>query len=258
MASDPLAKTAWLIALVFLVTLLLPRVLGRRRIGLIAPAIGVLGIAFQLLVNRGEGLGQVGFTLSAPALYLQSFLAMSGILLVVLGVGSLTGRLRLRPGMGGGHYLRLSVNILLHVVQNAAVAVFTEELVFRGLVQRGLSQALAPVPALLIASAAFGIWHAPLGQLALALKGRQRVLYPLGTGLAGAVMGLFYTTSGSLWVSGFAHGVWNGLVYPIWGLSDAFPSLLVSEEEAWTHPEYGVAGVLVLALAVPALLILFL
>lgn len=248
-------KTVALLVLVFAVSFLLPAVLGRKRLALLAPIVGLIGISYQLLVNRDEGFGQLGFGWATPAVYLHGLLVVGGILLVVLIAGLASRRLRLRKAMDGKGYAKLGVNVLLLTVQNAVVAIFTEELVFRGLVQRQLSDSLSPPAAILIAAAAFGMWHAPLARLSLGLNGRQAALYGLGTGLVGAVLGVFYYQSQSLIVSGFVHGAWNGLVYAIWGLGDEFPSMFVSSDDGLTHPEYGLLGVLGLALAVPLLLI---
>lgn len=257
MPDDPVMKAVVLVVLVYLVSFLLPFAFGKKKLQLVAPIVGVIGIPYQLVVNRDESFGQLGFGLSTPAVYFQGFLTIAGILLVTLAVGSATGRLRLREKMDGKGYAKLGINLFLLVVQNAVVAIFTEELVFRGLIQRQLSQSIPPIAAILIASAAFGIWHAPLGRLSLGLNNRQTGLYGLGTGLVGAVFGIFYYQAQSLVVSGFVHGVWNGMVYPIWGLGDEFPSLLVSKDETLTHPEHGVIGVLVLVMAVPLLLATF-
>lgn len=248
-------KTVALIGLVYLVSFLLPFAFGKKNLKLVAPIVGVIGIVFQLVVNRDEGFGQVGFELSTPAIYFQGFLVTGGILLAALAAGFAAGGLRLRERMDRKRYAKLGITVLLLLLQNAVVALFTEELVFRGLVQRQLSRSISPLAAILIASTVFGIWHAPLGRLSLGLNKRQTVMYALGTGLVGSVFGAFYHQSQSLVVSGFVHGVWNGLVYAIWGLGDEFPSLLVSRNEALTHPEYGVIGVLGLILAVPLLLV---
>jgi membrane protease YdiL (CAAX protease family) len=258
MLAIPWVKTIVLVALVYLVSFIIPLLLGRKRVELVAPAVALLGVAFQLVANRGERLGQLGLRLSTPDIYLQALLVVGGILLGVLAVGYASGKLRLRQEMNRSEYARFIVNVLLQTVQNGVVAIGTEELVFRGLVQRQLSQSISPIAAILIAAAIFGIWHAPLGRLSLGLSNRQVALYAAGTGLAGALFGAFYHLSQSLLVAGFAHGLWNGIVYPVWGLGEAFPSLLASEAETLTHPEYGVAGVLALAVAVPLLLVLVL
>jgi len=256
MPPVPWVKTVILIGLVYVVSLLVLLLLGKKRIELVAPAVGLVGIAFHLVVNRDQTFRQLGFRLAAPAAYLRAFLATVGILLAVLVVGYASGRLRLRQETDGRTYARLILSVLLQTLQNGVVAIVTEELVFRGLVQRQLAQSISPAAAILIASATFGVWHAPLGGVSLGLNRRQVVLYGLGTGLAGAVFGTFFHASQSLLVAGFTHGLWNGIVYPVWGLGDAFPSLLASEGETLTHPEYGVVGVVALALAVVLLLVL--
>jgi hypothetical protein len=73
--------------------------------------------------------------------------------------------------------------------------------------------------------------------------------------IRGAVW-IFYDHSHSLVVAGLVHGLWNGIIYAIWWLGDAFPGVLLSSDEGLTHPEYGIVGVVRLVLGVPLLLLL--
>lgn len=57
-----------------LVSLLVPLLLDQKRIELVAPAVGVVGIAFHLLINQDESFRQLGFRLSTPSVYLRAFL----------------------------------------------------------------------------------------------------------------------------------------------------------------------------------------
>lgn len=256
MIAVPILKSAVLVAIVYLVSFLLPSIAGKKKMQLAPLVIGAVGIAFQLVVNRGESFGRLGFGFSSPTVYLLGFSAVAGTLLVVLALGFATGKLRLREKSDQKRHSKLAPKLPLLLAQNVVIAIFTEELVFRGLIQRQLSQSISPVPAILVASAVFGIWHAPIGRLSLGLAGGQTALYALGTGLVGVVFGVFYHHSQSLVVSGFVHGVWNCMVYAIWGLGELTTSLLESRNETVTHPEYGLMGVLGLALAVPILLVM--
>ena len=255
MLSNILVKTSIIVIIVYLVSFILPLFWGKKKIQLIVLLIGVVGIAFQLLVNRDENFSQLGFRFSTIDTYIWGFLTVSGILVVVLCIGYLTGRLGVREKLDIRGYVKLSVNIPLQIIVNTVIAIFTEELVFRGLIQRQLTLVISPVVAILLASAVFGIWHIPFGKFALNLNKKQIFLYVLGTGLAGGIFGIFYYKTGSLLVSGFVHGLWNGIVYPIWGLGDGFSGLLQSKRKSLTHPEYGIIGIIVLSLVFTILLL---
>lgn len=248
-------KTLILVILIYLVSFLPPRILGKKITPQTPFIIGIVGILYQLIVNRAERFSQLGFNLSPPRLYVQGFLAIVSILLAVLVIGYAASKLNLRQTMNSASYPKLFINLLLQLIVTWIGATFIEELVFRGLVQRQLHQSLSPVPAILVASTAFGIWHIPFGRL-VKLNNRQLILYVLGTGLVGVVFGTFYYQSQSLIVAGFVHGVWNSIVYTTWGLGRQVPSLLVSQDESITHPEYGIVGVSALTIAVITLFLL--
>ena len=84
-------------------------------------------------------------------------------------------------------------------------AALSEEVFFRGTIQRFLHQSLKPGQAILIGALAFALGHLNIVQLPFLL-------------IAGGVLGLIYWVSGRLWVSVLAHALHNGLTY-FWTLS---------------------------------------
>ena len=84
-------------------------------------------------------------------------------------------------------------------------AALSEEVFFRGTIQRLLHQSLKPGQAILIGALAFALGHLNIVQLPFLL-------------IAGGVLGLIYWVSGRLWVSVLAHALHNGLTY-FWTLS---------------------------------------
>jgi membrane protease YdiL (CAAX protease family) len=84
-------------------------------------------------------------------------------------------------------------------------AALSEEIFFRGTIQRFLHQSLKPGQAILIGALAFALGHLNIVQLPFLL-------------IAGGVLGLIYWVSGRLWVSVLAHALHNGLTY-FWTLS---------------------------------------
>lgn len=84
---------------------------------------------------------------------------------------------------------------------SVVMAALEEEIVFRGLMQRGLRKVLPAWPAIVIASLLFGIWHRNTGQL----------IYTFFFGLA---MGWLYEIGGKLRYTILCHS-WENLLVPL-------------------------------------------
>lgn len=82
-----------------------------------------------------------------------------------------------------------------------------EELLFRGAVQGVLRRAYAPVPAIAIASALFGVAHI------MALSGPGKLTYILVAILLGAILGGIYEWTENLVVPALVHGTYNALQF---------------------------------------------
>ncbi len=78
------------------------------------------------------------------------------------------------------------------------IAPFTEELLFRGLILRGLERRYGAMPALLLSSAFFALSHFNLIQAIPAFA-------------AGLYLGWLYRATGTLWWPMAAHALYNGL-----------------------------------------------
>jgi|AntRauTorcE11898_2_1112593.scaffolds.fasta_scaffold08631_2 membrane protease YdiL (CAAX protease family) len=82
-----------------------------------------------------------------------------------------------------------------------------EELLFRGIVQGLFKRAYGPLPAILIASALFGVVHY------LALSGSGKIVYVAVAAILGLVLGTVYELSDNIAVPALAHGVWNSYLF---------------------------------------------
>jgi membrane protease YdiL (CAAX protease family) len=91
----------------------------------------------------------------------------------------------------------------LHIVALALMAGVAEEALFRGLLQEGLAGPLGWLPALLLASALFGVVHWLTG------------LYALLAGAVGLYLGGLYLLTGNLLVPIVVHALYDvvALVY---------------------------------------------
>jgi len=106
-------------------------------------------------------------------------------------------------------------------------AAANEELIFRGFPLRTLSEAIGPWPAMLALSLLFGAlhWQNP----------NASVLSTINTVVAGILLSLAYTRTGSLWMPYGIHVVWNlGL-----GFVFGFPLSGIDIASLWTT---GIAG----------------
>jgi membrane protease YdiL (CAAX protease family) len=86
-----------------------------------------------------------------------------------------------------------------------------EELLFRGVVQGGVRRAFDAVPAVLIASLAFGLIHLP------SVSGTpvERWAYVGVVVVLGSVLGALYEWTDNVVVPGLAHGVYNAAIYVV-------------------------------------------
>jgi membrane protease YdiL (CAAX protease family) len=101
-----------------------------------------------------------------------------------------------------------------------------EELLFRGILLRGLESKTGPVLALVVSSVAFGLMHyvnwvggQPLGDTTI------QVLHAIG---AGFLYGALMLMTGSIWPSVFLHALWDGSVSLVATVSSAIPPELMT------------------------------
>ena len=123
-------------------------------------------------------------------------------------------------------------------------AAFTEELLFRGYPFRVLHVRFGPVPAVVATSVAFGLMHgANPGVTPLAL---------VNLTLAGALLGVAYWRSGSLWFVTGLHFGWNWVMaasgLPVSGLDVSITGLeaAVTGPVLWTGGVFGPEGALII------------
>lgn len=100
---------------------------------------------------------------------------------------------------------------LAMVAVSLAVVGPVEELLFRGVVQGGVRRAFDAVPAVLIASLAFGLIHLPAVSGTMA----ERWAYVGVVVVLGAVLGALYEWTDNVAVPGLVHGVYNAVTYVV-------------------------------------------
>lgn len=136
------------------------------------------------------------------------------------------------------------LNLFFQALTTAVGAIITEEGIFRGWLWATLQRArVTELWVLVLTSAAFAAWHISTALLptpfhpALA----QVPVYILNAGVIGFNWGLMRRRSGSIVVSSVSHGVWNSLVYVLFGFGTTL-GVLGIHNTAVFGPEIGLVG----------------
>ncbi len=237
------------VLLVFVLTAVLPALFGKKIAAWIPFVVGLLGFSYHFLYREDTSFLKMIFSWGSPVHYIHALVIVIAVLGLTLAIGWLAGNLSPRKTMTSVDWLKLLVNIPISALIMGIIAVFTEELFFRGVVQKELHDVFTPYYAVVLAALIFGLWHVPFG-IIYNLKIEQVVLYAVGTFLVGCIFGGLYYKSQSLLVAGLAHGLWNAIVYTFYGLGSEMKGVLVVKNETISHPEYGLIGVIVLTVVV--------
>ncbi len=153
--------------------------------------IGVPLLVASLLVARSNGLRSIRLNLTWVELLVQSLFGLSGILLGLLA------SVILQPSPILTISANWALNILLGIVLTLFGAV-TEEIIFRGVVQKALSSL-------------FGFFSVFLGSILYAsmFLGTLSAGYVLFYGFTGLLFAVWVQFSDSLWGAILAHGLMN-------------------------------------------------
>lgn len=147
------------------------------------------------------------------------------------------------------------VNIALLAGATFVMAVLTEEGFFRGWLWAALGRkAASPLVVLTVTTAAFASWHVPFVFLSgeFAFGTAQIPLFFANAALLGLIWGLLRLGSGSILVSSLGHGLWNGLVYVLFGVGSNIGALGIRDVAIY-GPEVGILGVTLNAMSAAVL-----
>ena len=100
---------------------------------------------------------------------------------------------------------------LAMIAVSLAVVGPVEELLFRGVVQGGIRRAFDALPAVLIASLAFGLIHLP----AVSGTAVEQWAYVGIVVVLGSVLGALYEWTDNVVVPGLVHGIYNAITYVV-------------------------------------------
>lgn len=134
----------------------------------------------------------------------------------------------------------LVASILLTII----LAIVTEEGLFRGWLWASLKRAGVTERGLLVwTSLAFAAWHISTALLPTDFRPpiAQVPIYILNAGVIGLIWAVMRQRSGSIVVTSVSHGVWNGLVYTLFGYGTTLGALGIRNSAVF-GPEVGVVG----------------
>jgi membrane protease YdiL (CAAX protease family) len=238
------------------------------------PVIGTLAVIAATAVFDAVGLSGINFLPLIPLFFLYWYLQrMSRVEIgltwahtrdyavaviypaVVLALGGLiaglSGAIHLSAIDWTTTLLMLAVNILVTIL----LAIVTEEGIFRGWLWASLQRAGVKTGGVLVwTSVAFAAWHVSTALLPTPFHPpfAQVPIYILNAGVIGFIWALMRQRSGSIVVTSVSHGVWNGLVYVLFGEGTTLGALGIHNTGAF-GPEVGLIG-LTLNLAFAAVL----
>jgi uncharacterized protein len=187
---DPEADGALLLALVVasqLFGLVLAIVFVRWRGVRLRPMLGAVR-PLGRLIGQGVGLGLV---------------AIAGSTLIVSVLVALTGSEATPDQVLTGGILETPLQLVLAVIAAVVLAPLAEEMLFRGLLHRGLRRRLALAPATAVSSVLFAVVHIDVVL--------SQPLALVGLVLVGVILAVAYERTGSLVVPVVIHAVHNAV-----------------------------------------------
>ena len=163
---------------------------------------------------------------------------------VVLGAIAILAGASGQVDVASTNWNKAAANFALMAGGTFVIALVTEEGFFRGwmwgsLVQSGRSAKFT----LYGTSIAFALWH--ISPVVFATEFRlpiaQIPLFVVNAGVLGATWGVLRARTGSVVTASLAHGLWNGLVYVMFGVGTKAGALGISDT-ALFGPEVGLIG----------------
>ncbi|MBU3127418.1 CPBP family intramembrane metalloprotease [Clostridium tagluense] len=136
------------------------------------------------------------------------------------------------PDFINGAFEELTVSPIILILSSAVVAPIYEEIIFRGILLKGMAKKINPTIALVVSSLFFAVVHLNVPQ-------------GINAFLLGLVIGFIYLTTGSIYLSIFAHFINNLLALSV---SSRF-ALIGGEHALGIHGVLFILGVVLLVIA---------
>lgn len=184
---------------------------------------------------------EMGFKWGGGSGYLIAASYPAAVVGAIALVALLSGAIHLQAGKGA----KSALNILLISLTTTAVVIITEEGFFRGWLWASLSRlGIDERKTLVITSVVFMLWHlsAVLLPTGFDPPRAQVPVFLVNATLLGLIWGMMRLRSGSVVVSSLSHGIWNGVVYVLFGFGKRVGYLGISDTTVY-GPELGWLGV---------------
>ncbi|GCD08489.1 CPBP family intramembrane glutamic endopeptidase [Clostridium tagluense] len=136
------------------------------------------------------------------------------------------------PDFINGAFEELTVSPIILILSSAVVAPIYEEIIFRGILLKGMAKKINPIIALVVSALFFAVVHLNVPQ-------------GINAFLLGLVIGFIYLTTGSIYLSIFAHFINNLLALSV---SSRF-ALIGGEHALGIHGVLFILGVVLLVIA---------
>lgn len=164
---------------------------------------------------------------------------------VVIGLSIVVVALAGKMDTAGADWPGVFEEMALIAATTVIAALITEEGFFRGALWASFEKSgFDQRRTLLWSSLAFGAWHISFVTLAAGHEMAPGLIpiYIANVTLLGAIWGAMRMASGSVLVPSLSHGVWNGVVYTLYGATGDPGALGVPEGAIW-GPETGILGI---------------
>lgn len=127
-------------------------------------------------------------------------------------------------------------------LSNMILSMLTEEGFFRGWLW-AMFEKMPPLARLVLTTLPFAALHMTFAALEheYQLPPLQLAIYLTGAITLGAIWGMMRELSGSILMTSLAHGLWNGLVYPLFGIGTRQGDLGITNIDL-LGPERGILG----------------
>jgi membrane protease YdiL (CAAX protease family) len=181
----------------------------------VASFVGFLpAVVAYLLITDQRGLVSV----SRPSLRDAGVVVGAAVVLYALQIGLLLALREFGLGTGQNPATTPAGDPVVYYAAMIAVSLFVvgpaEELLLRGVVQGGLRRSFDAAPAIVIAALLFGVLHGNVEGTVV-----EQVAYMGVTVILGAILGVLYERTDNVLVPGFAHGLYNAIIFAglLWG-----------------------------------------
>ncbi len=198
---------------------------------------------------------QIGLRLGKPKHYVIAILYVISVISLLLTSSALLGETNTElfgeTTIDSVKFQKTIFKLTMIFISTSIVVFLTEEGYFRGVLWGAFeNQMISPRQAYWCTSIAFAAWHIylPFVEKEFEMPIWQAAIYLTNVALLSFAWGWIRLASGSMLLCCFVHGLWNALVYTLFGVGASLGAAGI--ERVWIYgPERGLLGVLLNCIA---------